>query len=153
MERDTGLPIVSADKSPTTSHPAPETSKNLTLKQVIASAILPNKFTFIARVTDFNPLFLDEVPFLWCTKCKIESAPANVCYAYATLTSVCCRLRPGWKRCIDCDDMLETHCEWRYGLLFRLEDDEGCHVVVSVEEEVCFASFHTSHQALSSCKV
>lgn len=74
MKRD-GLSIESAGNSPTTSRPpTPETSENLTLKQVVANVTCPNTFTFIARVTDFNPPFLDEATFLWCTKCKTESA-------------------------------------------------------------------------------
>ena len=77
MKRN-GLSIESTGDSPTTSRlPPPATSENLTLKQVIASTVCPNKSTFVARVTDFNPLFLDEATFLRCSKCKTESAQAN----------------------------------------------------------------------------
>ncbi|OAX33517.1 hypothetical protein K503DRAFT_700285 [Rhizopogon vinicolor AM-OR11-026] len=111
MKRD-GLSIESAGNTPTSHPPAPETSQNLTLKQIMASTTCPNKFTFIAQVTDFYPLLLDNAMFLFCTK-----------------------LQPGRKCCIECDDMLDTHCRWRYGLFFRLEDDEGSHIIVHVSEK------------------
>jgi len=86
--KQNGLPIESALNSPTTSRPlTSETSDSLTLKQVIADVTCPNKFTFVARVTDFNPQFLYDATFLWCTKCKTESAQANIFFPYDSDTS------------------------------------------------------------------
>lgn len=63
----------------------------------------------------------------------------SLCSSRAILTSVCYRLRRGWKGCVECDNMLDTHCKWLYGLFFRLEDDEGGHIIVSVSgKEVRF---------------
>ena len=78
MKRE-GIPIKSADNSVTECRPStPETSENLTLKQVIASTVCPNKFTFVARVTDFFPLRLEDATFLRCTKCNTELAQINI---------------------------------------------------------------------------
>ncbi|KAG1728642.1 uncharacterized protein EDB91DRAFT_852261 [Suillus paluster] len=118
MKRD-GVSVESVGNSPTESPPPmAETSRNLTMKQVIASNVCPNTFTFVARVADFYPLDLDQATFLRCTKCKTI-------------------LRRTWKGCVDCDDMLDTHCKWFYGLLFRLVDDEGNKIVVSASEKSC----------------
>ncbi|KAG2116402.1 hypothetical protein DEU56DRAFT_748325 [Suillus clintonianus] len=94
--------------------PTPEISKGLTLKQVFASTVCPNTFTFVARVFDFYPLDLNQATYLRCTN-----------------------LRRPWKCCIDCDDMLETHCKWFYKLLFILEDDEKNNIMVSACNDEC----------------
>ncbi|KAG0701774.1 hypothetical protein DFH29DRAFT_852292 [Suillus ampliporus] len=118
MKRD-GVSIESAGGSPTDSRPpTAETSENLTVKQVIASTVCPNTFTFVARVADFYPFDLHQATFLLCTKCGTK-------------------LRPTWKRCVDCDDMLNTHCKWFHGLHFQLEDDEGSDIIVSAGGKKC----------------
>ncbi|OAX40360.1 hypothetical protein K503DRAFT_625342 [Rhizopogon vinicolor AM-OR11-026] len=95
MKRE-GLSIESAGHPPTTSClPAPETSENLTLKQVIANTVCSNKLTFVARVTDFISLLLDDATFFFLHE---ET------------------LRRSWEGYIECDNML--NCRWRDGLLF-----------------------------------
>ncbi|KAG1827545.1 uncharacterized protein BJ212DRAFT_1256958 [Suillus subaureus] len=114
MKRD-GVSIEPAVNSTAKSrHPTPETSEDLTLKQVIASTVCPNTFTIVARVTDFYPFDLNQATYLRCTN-----------------------LRRAWKRCVDCDDMLDTHCKWFYNLLFHLEDDEGNSILVSACNKEC----------------
>ncbi|KAG0701777.1 hypothetical protein DFH29DRAFT_805870 [Suillus ampliporus] len=118
MKRD-GVSIESAGAPPTELRPPiAKTSENLTVKQAIASTVCPNTFTFVARVADFYPFDLHQAAFLLCTKCGTN-------------------LRPAWKRCVDCDGMLNTHCKWFYGLVFRLEDDEGNNIIVSASGKKC----------------
>lgn len=98
--------------------PTPETSEDVTLEQVIASTVFPNKFSVIARVTDCYPFELNQATYLRCMKCETI-------------------LQRHWKRCVDCDDMLDTHCKWFYNLLLQLEDDEGNNIMVSACNEGC----------------
>lgn len=70
--------VKSPGNSPPTSHlPTPETSETLTLLQVITSTACPDTFTFIARVLDFYPLYLDQATFLGCPKCHTVSVDAH----------------------------------------------------------------------------
>ncbi|KAG2363432.1 hypothetical protein BDR07DRAFT_1404363 [Suillus spraguei] len=118
MKRD-GVSIEPTVNSTAKSRPpTPETSQDLTLKQVVASTVCPNTFTVVARVSDFHPFDLNEATYLRCMKCKTI-------------------LRRTWKRCVDCDDMLDTHCKWFYKLLFQLEDDEGNDIMVSASNKEC----------------
>ncbi|KAG2106682.1 uncharacterized protein F5147DRAFT_699529 [Suillus discolor] len=118
MKRD-GVSVEPATNSVTTSRPrTPETFQDLTLKQVIASSVCLNTFTVVARVADFYPFDLDQATYLRCMKCNTK-------------------IRRTWKRCIDCDDMLDTHCKWLYNLLFELEDDEKNTITVSPCNESC----------------
>jgi hypothetical protein len=118
MKRD-GVSIEPAVNSSAKSRPpTPETSEDLTVKQVIASTVCPNTFTFVARVTDFHPFDLNQATYLRCTKCNTN-------------------LRRTWKRCVDCDDMLDTHSKWFYDLLLLLEDDEGNNIMVSACNKEC----------------
>ncbi|KAG2037353.1 hypothetical protein BDR03DRAFT_957486 [Suillus americanus] len=118
MKRD-GISIEPAANATAKSrHPTPETSEDLTLKQVIASTVCPNTFTVVARVTDVYPFDLNQATYLRCTKCNTN-------------------LRRAWKRCVDCNDMLDTHCKWFYNILFHLEDDEGNNIIVSACNKEC----------------
>ncbi|KAG2131294.1 uncharacterized protein EDB93DRAFT_1094395 [Suillus bovinus] len=114
MKRD-GVSIEPLNISTAASRPrTPETSQDLTLKQVIASTVCPNTFTVVARVTDFYPFDLNDATYLRCTN-----------------------LRRTWKRCVDCDDMLDTYCKWFYKLILLLEDDERNTISVSACNEDC----------------
>lgn len=118
MKRD-GVSVEPVANSATTSRPrTPETFQDLTLKQVIANTVCPSTFTVVARVIDFHPFNLDQATYLRCMKCNTK-------------------IRRPWKRCIDCDDMLDTHCKWLYNLLFQLEDDEKNTITVSPCNETC----------------
>ncbi|KAG2064706.1 hypothetical protein BDR04DRAFT_1034609 [Suillus decipiens] len=114
MKRD-GVSIEPTVNSTAKSRPpTPETSQDLTLKQVVASTVCPNTFTVVARVSDFYPFDLNKATYLRCMN-----------------------LQRTWKRCVDCDDMLDTHCKWFYNLLFLLEDDEGNDIMVSASNKEC----------------
>ncbi|KAG2350098.1 hypothetical protein BDR05DRAFT_955959 [Suillus weaverae] len=118
MKRD-GVSIEPAVNSTAKSlPPTPETLEDLTLKQVIASTVCPDTFTVVARVSDFYPFDLNQATYLRCTKCNTN-------------------LRRSWKRCVNCDDMLDTHCKWFYTLLFILEDDEGDNITISACNKEC----------------
>ncbi|KAG1893695.1 uncharacterized protein F5891DRAFT_962533, partial [Suillus fuscotomentosus] len=105
--------VKSPANSPPTSHlPTPEASETLTLLQVITSTACPDTFTFIARVLDFWPLYLDQATFLGCPKCHTV-------------------LRRPQTHCVGCNDVLGTGCKWFYKLMFQLEDDEGSTITVS----------------------
>ncbi|KAG1765740.1 hypothetical protein EV702DRAFT_1151457, partial [Suillus placidus] len=118
MKRD-GVSIEPAFNSTAKSlPPTPETSEDLTLKQVIASTVCPNTFTVVARVFDFYPFDLKQATYLRCTKCHTK-------------------LRRACKRCVNCDDMLDMHCKWFYTLLFMLEDDEGDKITISACNKEC----------------
>jgi hypothetical protein len=77
MKRD-GVSIEPVVNSSAKSRPpTPETSEDVTLKQLIASTVCPNKFTVVARVTDCYPFELNQATYLRCMKCETMSAQAN----------------------------------------------------------------------------
>jgi len=51
-----------------------------------------------------------------------------------------CSLRPNHRECVKCCDMVTSTIKCLYRFFFRLEDEEGKELVVSVtDEEVCLS--------------
>jgi hypothetical protein len=44
-------------------------------------------------------------------------------------------LRPTWKQCVKCSDMVDSHVKCLYCFFFLLEDEEGKNLFISISDE------------------
>lgn len=95
--------------------------------------------------------WLIAIPLNWIKPRTCGAWSARPCQLKPILSlsdaNVFYSLQRHWKRCVDCDDMLDTHCKWFYNLLLQLEDDEGNNIMVSACNEGVSLLPHFVHPA------
>ena len=57
-------------------------------------------------------------------------------YSMRSAYSLCdSSLRPTWKQCVKCSDMVDSHVKCLYCFCFLLEDEEGKNLLISISDE------------------